>query len=842
MKWFNNLRIGNKLIICFLLVALIAGVVGVIGIRDINKADEEYSALYNRYGVSLSYLTEITEAFQRTRVNTRDIIIEIGTSDDRQQYVDKIKEFDKQLADNMLLYEKTAVTDQEKQQSKELKAAIDSYNPVRDRMVSLAMANQEAPAHELMRGDGYTLAMEVDNILGEMVEQNIRSGDQLAKELSGNSRNTIITMIAVVVVCMLLAIVLGIVIARIISKPINQLAQVADKLALGDVDVNIDAAGKDEIGLLMNSFRAMIANIKLQAEDANKIATGNLNIDVNVKSENDILGKSMKQVVETLRCLITEMDNMSKLHDAGDIDITITEEDFEGAYRTMAKGVNEMVKGHINLNKKAMACLAEFGKGNFDAPLEKFPGKKAFINDNIEAMRKNLKDVNTEIKKLIEASSEGRLNERADAGVFQGDWAVLVRGLNGLIDALIEPIKEAAAVLDEMANGNLHVSVTGDYKGDHAAIKNALNDTIETLLSYVTEISNTLTEMANGNLVIGITSDYRGDFIDIKDSLNLIIRSFNEVLGEINGAAEQVASGARQVSDSSLTLSQGSTEQASSIEELTASIEEIATQTKQNALNANQASELAMQVKDNATKGNEQMQQMLKSMAEINESSSNISKIIKVIDEIAFQTNILALNAAVEAARAGQHGKGFAVVAEEVRNLAARSANAAKETTMLIEGSINKVADGTRIANDTAGALNSMVEGVAKAATLVADIANASNEQASGIAQINQGIIQISQVTQTNSATAEESASASEELSSQADIMKGMIGKFRLKKTSHSVSNVEGLNPEILKMLENMSAKEQAAATGEKKEKKKERESKLSKVKISLGDNEFGKY
>lgn len=338
-------------------------------------------------------------------------------------------------------------------------------------------------------------------------------------------------------------------------------------------------------------------------------------------------------------------------------------------------------------------------------------------------------------------------------------------------------------------------------------------------------------------------------YIDIntKDEVGILATAFkkmtdniNEVMTNINSASEQVAAGSKQVSDSSIALSQGATEQASSVEQLTASLEEISAQTKQNAENANEANKIAETAKANAEQGNNQMKEMLKSMDEINDSSSSISKIIKVIDEIAFQTNILALNAAVEAARAGQHGKGFAVVAEEVRNLAARSANAAKETTDMIEGSIKKVEGGTKIANQTADALNKIVEGVAKVANLVGDIAIASNEQASGIEQVNQGIMQVSQVVQSNSATSEESAAASEELSSQAEMLKDEVSRFKLKKAGRNSSfrGMENINPDVLKMLEEMNDKKRQALNSEVYEEAAVANSK----KIVLSDKEFGKY
>lgn len=289
-----------------------------------------------------------------------------------------------------------------------------------------------------------------------------------------------------------------------------------------------------------------------------------------------------------------------------------------------------------------------------------------------------------------------------------------------------------------------------------------------------------------------------GDFdvtinIEGKDEVGLLGASFkkmtdklNNAMSYINSAAEQVASGSKQVSDSSIALSQGAMEQASAIEELTASIEEISAQTKMNAENASNANGIAEKAKANAENGYEQMKEMKRAVDEINSASTSIYKIIKVIDEIAFQTNILALNAAVEAARAGQHGKGFAVVAEEVRNLAARSAKAAKETTDMIEGSIKKAEAGAAIANETSEALNKIVENTVKVAEFIGEIAVASNEQAEGIAQINAAVMQVSTVVQTNSATSEESASASEELASQAEMLKDQVSQFNLKRASNS--------------------------------------------------------
>jgi len=288
-----------------------------------------------------------------------------------------------------------------------------------------------------------------------------------------------------------------------------------------------------------------------------------------------------------------------------------------------------------------------------------------------------------------------------------------------------------------------------------------------------------LQKLAQGDLSFAI--DPRDQHDSLRIALKKVCDDLNDVMIRVQMGGTQIASGASQVSDSSQSLSEGATDSASSLEEISASMNELSSQTRTNAENSQQANTLASQARSAADSGNTQMRQMVTAMADINESGLNISKIIKVIDEIAFQTNLLALNAAVEAARAGQHGKGFAVVAEEVRNLAARSAKAAQETAALIESSVSKAEYGAQIADNTAEAFSSIVEEIQKVNDLVGEISASSIEQAQGIAQINDGISKIDEVTQQNTANAEEGAAAAEELSSQAAQLEDILTKFVLK-------------------------------------------------------------
>lgn len=407
--------------------------------------------------------------------------------------------------------------------------------------------------------------------------------------------------------------------------------------------------------------------------------------------------------------------------------------------------------------------------------------------------------------------------------IFAGILLSIILGIY-IAGIIGKPLKIMAEGADKLALGDVDIALDIQTREDEIGkLKEAFFKVIDGRKKQVGEVRR----MAQGDLTVSIQANSDKDVLN--QSLSHLIDSLNELVISIINSAEQVASGSNLVSNSSIALSQGATEQASSVQQLTASLDEIASQTTHNAQNAQTVNSSAKSVKDNAEAGNKRMKEMLNAMDDINKSSGSINKIIKVIDDIAFQTNILALNAAVEAARAGQHGKGFAVVAEEVRTLAARSAQAAKETTDLIERSIREVEAGTKIANDTAEALNKIVIDAAKAADLIESIAIASNEQATAIEQINQGIAQVSNVVQNNAATSEESAAASEELSTQAAHLREIVSTFRVKGyDNQQTQKIDAPRSQTPKKVGSGAGK--AAILG------------APKASISLLDEGFGKY
>ncbi len=353
-----------------------------------------------------------------------------------------------------------------------------------------------------------------------------------------------------------------------------------------------------------------------------------------------------------------------------------------------------------------------------------------------------------------------------------------------LTTALTKPINQLDAAAQQMAKGDLNISISYQSEDELGELSDSIRKMASMVKTVVNDTGRLLREMANGNF--DIRSEhydvYIGEFETLLASIRKLNIGLSSTLAQINQASDQVASGAEQVSSGAQALSQGATEQASAVEELAATINDISTQVQSTAENASTAASKAQELGAKMSASNEQMQSMILAMDEISNSSAEIGKIIKAIEEISFQTNILALNAAVEAAHAGAAGKGFAVVANEVRDLASKSAEASKNTTALIEASIRAVENGTQIVDSTAVSLRKAVEDAGEVMDVISKISEATTQQSVSIGQITLGVDQVSSVVQTTSATAEESAAASEELSSQAQLLKGSVTKFHLRR------------------------------------------------------------
>ena len=347
-----------------------------------------------------------------------------------------------------------------------------------------------------------------------------------------------------------------------------------------------------------------------------------------------------------------------------------------------------------------------------------------------------------------------------------------------------QPILSLTKSVKKLAEGSLDEEIQVRSKNEIGALAKGLRQLVAQLKEYrlyIQEITDSLNEMQDGNLDIRLKKEYTGEFTKIKVALLDLSDKLTGLIGSIRISSDQVSSSAENVSAGAQNLTRGSMEQASSIEELSATINDISDRIRKNAENAAKANEAAANSQEEIIKSDGQMQDMKASMNRINEKSAEISKIIKTIDDIAFQTNILALNAAIEAARAGEAGKGFAVVADEVRNLAQKSAEAAKDTTALIDDTVKAVEQGSRLADNTANSLHEVVSGQKELSLLISEIAAASDEQANAVSQVTTGIDQISSVVQTNSATAEESSASSSELNDQARNLREQISRFRLR-------------------------------------------------------------
>ncbi len=449
--------------------------------------------------------------------------------------------------------------------------------------------------------------------------------------------------------------------------------------------------------------------------------------------------------------------------------------------------MDEIIPIHEAIHASATEIL-ELNKQNHEQ------AKEMYLN----VVKKNVTSLVSLLEQIVEANNdqvhkdEDELGKAITATITAAMITIIVTLISCFLllryvfSNIVRPIDVITADSQRLSRGELDFEIQVSNRDEIGVLAKSLNDAAKTLAMYITDISDNLNAISKGDLTTESNISYIGDFVAIENSIGTIRRQLNETMAQIHLVAVQVGNGAESVASGAQSLAQGATEQANEIDNLVKTINLVSGQIKSNADYANQASEQADQVERHMEQCNDQMRDMSQAMDEISGCSNEIGHIIKTIEDIAFQTNILALNAAVEAARAGSAGKGFAVVADEVRNLAAKSAEAAKSTSDLIEKTLSAVSNGVQLTESTQEAMGNVVKSSQAVIERVHQISDASAQQSSSVGGISEGISQIASVVQNNSATSEASAAASEELSSQVQVLRNLLEQFKLKETAGS--------------------------------------------------------
>ncbi|MFH0733496.1 MAG: MCP four helix bundle domain-containing protein [bacterium] len=538
MNWFYNMNISKKLLLSFFLVAVIAGVIGYEGITNIRAIEAADSMLYEKAAVPLGQLQKIGVAFQRSRVNMRDAFMatDRAVMDQKEK---RVEEMNTIVEEQLKGYEKTLLSDEDKRLYEEFKAVYKTNSDFIIKIINLCKNNQKTEAENLMKGDAFVASGKTDELLSKIVELNISGAKEISDQNTLNADSAVSLMTILIIIGVLLAIALGIFISKIIGNPINILAAAAQKIAVGDVDVSVEQKSTDEIGNLMGMFKKMIESIKDQVKIADKIANGESNIEVKVRSEKDVLGLSFTKVVATIGDLVTETNILVKAAIDGKLSTRGNTEKFKGGYKQIVQGVNNTLDSVIGPLNVAAEYIDRIAKGDIPNKItDNYNGDFNEIKNNVNGCIDAVNLLVNDAKILSKAAVDGKLATRSDASKHQGDFKAIVQGVNDTLDSVIGPLNVAAEYVDRIAKGDIPNKITDSYNGDFNEIKNNLNTAIDAVNMLVTDAKTLAKAAVDGKLATRAdASKHQGDFRVIVQGVN---DTLDSVICPLNVAAEYV--------------------------------------------------------------------------------------------------------------------------------------------------------------------------------------------------------------------------------------------------------------------------------------------------------------